>query len=93
MNNYEKRTVSYPEYAAPRGLMCGFVLKRVRCEEGATTAFSHILGSEIRYRCIAHKNMPGGRFSDTDFGNPDLPCTCTPGQPVNPNCMRHGRRN
>lgn len=30
---------------------------------------------------------------NTGFGNPDLPCTCTQGQPVNPNCMRHGRRN
>jgi SET domain-containing protein len=26
------------------------------------------------------------------FGNPDLPCTCTQGQPVNPNCLKHGRR-
>lgn len=26
------------------------------------------------------------------FGNPDLPCTCTQGQPINPNCLRHGRR-
>lgn len=76
------------------GYTCTYTTAEGRCGKSAT----HCEG--MRVRCDEHPvslespvKGPKSVQAHAGFGNPDLPCTCTPGQPVNPNCLRHGRRN
>ncbi|MBY0538866.1 hypothetical protein K2P56_00335 [Patescibacteria group bacterium] len=76
------------------GYTCTYTTAEGRCGKSAT----HCEG--MRVRCDEHPvsvespvKGPKSFHSHVGFGNPDLPCTCVVGQPPNPNCLRHGRRN
>lgn len=76
------------------GYTCTYTTEQGRCGKSAT----HCEG--MRIRCDEHPvsiespvKGPRSLKVHTAFGNPDLPCTCTPGMPVNPNCLKHGRKN
>lgn len=85
----------------------GYCSIEIRCSNPAVCGVysSSDYESVSHYYCDRHKKGSGVNyaippthrvlFDDADFGfgNPDLPCTCAAGQPVNPNCLRHGRRN
>ncbi len=75
------------------GYTCTYTTTEGRCGVRAT----HCEG--MRVRCDAHPvsvespvKGPHSLSAHVGFGNPDLPCICTPNQPVNPNCLKHGRR-